>query len=148
MMKAFSAIWHSEANSTNDLFKEIGARLIDAKVAKSSFIEALITREAAYPTGLDFGHIQVALPHADCDHILHPGFLLVRHAHPITFQAMGDANTPVITQCSLWPLVRDPNTQVETLGKLIELFQDPGQANILINGDSDVALATLAALNA
>lgn len=147
-MSNFYAVWQSDARSTDDLFTQIVPQLVDADVAKATLTEALITREAAYPTGLDFGHVQVALPHADPEHVQRAGILLVRHSNPITFGAMGEPGVSVQAKASLWPIVVDAQEQVELLGKLIGLLQDEAQAEVLLSGDRQAALALLEGLDA
>lgn len=147
-MSNFYAVWQSDATTAEALFREIVPRLVDAGVANESLTEALIAREAAYPTGLNFGHVEVALPHADPDHVTRAGVLLVRHTSPITFGAMGEPDVTVSAKASLWPIVVDAQEQLDLLGKMIALLQDEGQADILVNGDEDAALALLDGLSA
>lgn len=147
-MSSFYAVWQSDADTTETLFQDIVPRLVEAGVANSSLTSALIEREKAYPTGLNFGHVEVALPHADPDHVNRAGVLLVRHTAPIAFGAMGEPNVTVAAKASLWPIVIDAQEQLELLGRLIALLQDETQADILINGDSDAALALLQSLDA
>lgn len=146
-MSTFYAVWQTDATTSDDLFRMIVPRLVDAGVADPSLTQALITREAAYPTGLNFGHVEVALPHADPEHVHRAGVVLVRHTTPITFGAMGEAGVTVNAAASLWPIVVDAQGQLELLGKLIALLQDQGQADILVNGDDDAALALLHSLS-
>lgn len=147
-MRDFYAVWHSDAQTTDDLFRDIVPRLVAEGVANPSLVDALITREAAYPTGLNFGHVQVALPHADPEHVTRPGILLVRHTQPITFGAMGEAGVTVDATASLWPIVVDAQAQLELLGKLIAVLQDEASATLLIEGDQAEALALLENLSA
>lgn len=146
-MSNFYAVWQSNATTTDALFAEIVPRLVDAGVANPSLTEALISREAAYPTGLNFGHVQVALPHADPEHVNRAGILLVRHSAPITFGAMGEAGVTVEAQASLWPIVVDAEAQLELLGKLIACLQDESTAELLVSGDETEALACLTGLS-
>lgn len=147
-MSNFYAVWQSDALTTEALFNDIVPRLVEAGVANASLTGALITREAAYPTGLNFGHVEVALPHADPDHVNRAGVLLVRHTTPITFGAMGESGVTVAAKASLWPIVVNAQKQLDLLGKLIALLQDAGQADILVNGDEASALALLESLDA
>ncbi|WP_336249850.1 PTS sugar transporter subunit IIA [Stomatohabitans albus] len=145
-MNEFYAVWETDATTSDALFHDVVPRLVAEGVAQPSLTEALIAREQAFPTGLDFGHVQVALPHADPEHIARPGVILVRHHTPITFLAMGEPETVLEAQASLWPIVVDAQAQLELLGKMIALLQDEPSATTLIEGDQTRALTMLSAL--
>ncbi|WP_336251151.1 PTS sugar transporter subunit IIA [Stomatohabitans albus] len=145
-MNEFYAVWETNATTSDDLFRDIVPRLVTEGVAKSTLTDALIAREKAFPTGLDFGYVQVALPHADPDHVNRPGVVLVRHHTSIAFAAMGEPGTVLTVQASLWPIVVDAQAQLDLLGNMIALLQDEPSATTLIEGDETDALALLSAL--
>ena len=94
--------------TSHELFAAISSRLADEGLVKASFLSAAEAREATYPTGLDFGHIQVAIPHVD---------------------------RALDARLSIWPLVTAPHNQVRMLGAVIDLLQEPSYCQLLLDGD-------------
>ena len=55
-----------EADSCEDVFRQLGGALIREGYAKSTYIEALCTREKDYPTGLDIRRLRRGDPPHGC----------------------------------------------------------------------------------
>ena len=121
--------------TSHELFAAISSRLADEGLVKASFLSAAEARETTYPTGLDFGHIQVAIPHVDPDHVVAPGLLVCRNAHKTVFHAMDDPERALDARLSIWPLVTAPHNQVRMLGAVIDLLQEPSSCQLLLDGD-------------
>ncbi|MDO4412844.1 PTS sugar transporter subunit IIA [Cutibacterium sp.] len=138
-----------DATTSHELFATVSSRLVDEGLAKPSFLTAAEGREATYPTGLDFGHTQVAIPHVDPDHVIAPGLVVCRNKRTTVFHAMDDPERKLDVRLSIWPLVTDPHNQVGMLGAVIDLLQDPPSCRLLITADdADVHRAVRAVMNA
>ena len=69
--------------------EQLGETLIKEGYAKESYIQALITREQEFPTGLDVDGVGVAIPHTDVSHVIKPGIAIAVLEKPIDFIQMG-----------------------------------------------------------
>ena len=77
-----------DTDSSEELFRLVNHRLTRDALIGETFLTAVSRREETYPTGLDFGHACVAIPHIDPDHVRCPGILLCRNASQTIFHAV------------------------------------------------------------
>ena len=54
-----------EAKDRFEFFNKMSEILVEKGYVKDTWLDAILTREKNYPTGLQFEHIAVALPHVD-----------------------------------------------------------------------------------
>ena len=115
-----------DADTANqeDLYSVVNSHLLSQEAVHETFLEAVSAHELKYPTGLDFGHCQVAIPHIDPEHIITPGVLVCRNAQPTPFHAMDDPERTLDVRLTIWPLVTDPQNQTGMLGAVIALLQE------------------------
>lgn len=113
-----------EADSYQDVFKQLGGALIREGYAKSSYIEALAAREKEYPTGLDIDGVGVAIPHTDVSHVNKAGIAIAVLKHPVTFIQMGTDDEEVSVNLVFMLSVVDPNAHIDELQKILAIIQD------------------------
>jgi len=109
---------------------------VEQGYARESFVEAVIAREAAFPTGLPLP-VPVAIPHADARHILKPGMAALVPQAPLRFGEMGSKVRTIDAQFVLMLLVDDPSQQVALLGRLIAALRRPDLGEVLLAGVED-----------
>lgn len=114
-----------EAKDAEDAIRQVGQRFLDAGFVKDTYIDAVLAREATYPTGLQLAEIGVAMPHTDPQHVYRPGVCIAQLAHPVTFAHMGDPDTLVEAEMLFMMAIQDPDEQVELLQKVLSVFQQP-----------------------
>lgn len=123
-----------DTDSSEELFRLVNHRLTRDALVGETFLAAVSRREETYPTGLDFGHACVAIPHIDPDHVRCPGILLCRNASQTIFHAMDDPERELQVALSIWPLVTDPSNQIGMLTAVIELMQSHDGYQALLHG--------------
>lgn len=116
----------SSASTQEGLFKDVNQHLVEGGFVLESFLEALTKRESEFPTGLDFGHFAIALPHIDPEHVVKPGALVCRSVRPIIFRAMDNPEQELACRLTIWPLVTDPMAQVPLLSSILRALQKQG----------------------
>ncbi|WP_027586570.1 MULTISPECIES: PTS sugar transporter subunit IIA [Acidipropionibacterium] len=124
----------ADTDSREALYQSVNARLLAEGAVRDTFLDAVSAREEKYPTGLDFGHCQVAIPHIDPEHVITPGVLVCRNAQTTPFCAMDDPERELAVRLSIWPLVTDPQNQTDMLGSVISLLQDEQSYQQLLTG--------------
>ena len=140
-VSAAVAIAGLEATSAEEVLTALAERAIAAGWAKESFTEAVLKREAEYPTGLPT-EIPVALPHTDPEHVLQAGLGIAVLKNPVDFGEMGgESGTTVAAQAVLLILVEKPENQVTVLGQLVNLIQRPGWFDALAEASTDEEVA-------
>ena len=109
---------------------------VEQGYARESFVDAVVEREATFPTGLPLP-LPVAIPHADARHILKPGMAALVPEAPLSFGEMGSKVRTVDAQFVLMLLVDDPSQQVALLGRLIAALRRPDLGEVLLAGVED-----------
>ena len=113
------------ASSTDDFFQQKFAQFRHFNYVTASFEEALIAREAEYPTGLRLPLLTLAIPHTDVEHIKRPFVSLNRLATPLEFIQMGTDNVLLPVREILILGIKEPRKQVGLLATLLTHFHDP-----------------------
>ena len=135
-----------DASTSDELFAALEPQLREKGYIKDSWLEAIKTREAAYPTGLECQAISVAIPHVEPEHIAKPYIAVVRNQKPIAFAPMGgmvvhDVQARLVLNLGL--LAHDED-QVALLRALMNVFMDDAAcADILAQTTPASLLATL-----
>lgn len=102
--------------------------LVEGGLAKDSYADAIVEREASYPTGLQFEGIAIGLPHAGSSHVLRTGIALGRTRAPISFQRMDDPSVEVPVDLIVMLSLKEPELHVEILAALIGFLADAESA--------------------
>ena len=84
-----------EAGNCEELLKKLSHVLLEKGYVKDSYPEAILTREAAYPTGLNTKGIAIAMPHAAPVHAVEAAILVARLKNPVIFKEMGGTGNDV-----------------------------------------------------
>lgn len=112
-----------EAKDDKDAIRQLANRLFKAGYVKESFIEAIIEREANYPTGLSSGDMGVAIPHTDSIHVNKAALAIGILKEPVKFQMMGMPEKSVYVSLVFMMAIDDPNKHLEMLKTLMNIFQ-------------------------
>lgn len=134
-----------EAADRFDLFKHLEQLLSKQGYIKDTWHDAILEREQRYPTGLDCGTIQVAIPHVDPDQIVEPYIAVIKLAHPVAFEGMG--GTPAVDAQLVvnLGLLGHEDSQVKVLQALMQLFlDDAATRDIMQQGTPEDLLAAIA----
>ncbi len=116
--------WDIPGESAEDCLRFLGTELIKAGKAKEDYIDALLEREANYPTGLMTPSITIAIPHANPENALVNTFAVAKPAHPVVFHHMADEEQEVEAELILMMCIADPQDQAPMLSHIMEMFSD------------------------
>lgn len=133
----------AEAKDADDLLRQLARTAFAAGYVHAGFEEALLAREAVYPTGLP-GEPPLAIPHADAQHVRRAGMGVAVLRGPVSFRNMGDPSELLPVRTAFLLLVRDPGAQLPALVALSALVQRPGWQLRLLETRSAPELAAAA----
>ena len=108
-----------EAADREELLTKLANVLREKGYVKDSYPQAILEREAAYPTGLNTKGVAIAMPHA-----VEAAILVARLKHPVTFKEMGGSGKDVQARLVFMLSVDDPEGHVIMLGKFMSIFCD------------------------
>jgi len=108
----------------HEALTHIGQRMVLAGVVETSYPQALLNREAEFPTGIQLEQHAVAIPHCDATHARSPAIYLIRPETSVEFfQADGDETVAATLIVAL--IVTHPSEQLTLLRRLFSQLQDP-----------------------
>ncbi|KRM71438.1 PTS sugar transporter subunit IIA [Lacticaseibacillus brantae] len=114
---------NAQATDSTSLFDLIGRDAQEKGFAGKGYIEGLIKREKAYPTGLVFPNISLALPHVDPEFVEKPFIYVARTTQLLDWLQMGDSQN-MQTENFLFLGIKEPSAQVGLLADIIAAFKD------------------------
>jgi PTS system galactitol-specific IIA component len=121
-------IYKIKSKNAEDALKQMSALLFEKDYVKKSYSDAIIEREKKFPTGLKLqGENNVALPHADIEHVLKPCLAVGVLKEAVEFRNMADPEEIVENVKMIFiPVITEANKYVEFLGFLVDnVFQEP-----------------------
>jgi PTS system galactitol-specific IIA component len=115
-----------EANSWQEVLTTLANALYQAGYVRESFQQAVLEREAHYPTGLRTAQVPVALPHTEKEHVLTPAVAIALLKQPVNFGEMGRDGQTLPVDIVFMLCIREPDEQVTWLSRLVSTFQMQG----------------------
>jgi len=112
------------ASSAHQVIELLSGILVKGGRVKESFCVACEERETRYPTGIPAAGIGLAIPHTTTDHVIEPAIAVARLQNGVRFTEMGTLDTPLDVELVIMLAVQNPNTQLDTLQRLMAVFQD------------------------
>ncbi|MCS7128329.1 MAG: PTS sugar transporter subunit IIA [Sulfolobales archaeon] len=116
-------MFNLKARERNELLTLLSEKLYEMGYVKKTYREALLEREEKYPTGLvvkeDFN---VAIPHADVEHVEKEALVIVKTDREVTFRKMDEQKVEIPVDIVFLLVIKDPKGYVKFLAKLTELF--------------------------
>ncbi len=114
-----------EGESWCTVLKQMAKQLVDKGYVKESYVNALIEREKNYPTGIKIpSGINVAIPHADIEHVLRQALIIGVPKNPVIFHNIEEPKETISVELILLLVIKEPEGYVSFLSKLTRLFQD------------------------
>ena len=115
-------LFHINPDNQIKLFEKMYEKLYSSGCVKSSFLDGIVTREAEYPTGLEFNGVGFAIPHTDSVNVNKSQICFASLDKPIIFKDMTDKNHNIEVNLVFMLAMAGPHEQVETLQNLMTLF--------------------------
>lgn len=118
----------------------IGEEMLAKGVVHESYPQALIEREATFPTGIALEHHAVAIPHCEAVHAKSPAIYLIRPETPVNFQ-QADDDEEIAVSLIIALIVENPTAQLKLLRRLFSELQNPNTIEVLLNApDAELAM--------
>jgi PTS system galactitol-specific IIA component len=127
-------ILQMNANSSEQVIRELGGKLLALGFVKDDFIEATLKREASMPTGLPLGgEINAAIPHVDIEHVNKSALGLATLKQEVVFYNMVENDVEVPCRLVIMLALDEPKSQVEMLQSVAAVLQQPEIIDALIS---------------
>lgn len=110
--------------NSKEVLSSLADCLIEEKIVKSSFKNAVLERENSYPTGLQFDGYAIALPHTDSEHVIKSQIAIMTLEKPVKFVEMASSDKEIDVKTIFMLALKDSNQHIKILQKVMELLQD------------------------
>lgn len=116
-----------EAKTDQEAIEILAKHLYAEGIVKESYIEAVKEREKVFSTGLGFEEMGIAIPHTDSVHVNRQAIAIGVLKNPVRFCHMGMPEVPVEVEMMFMMAIEKPDSQVEFLSKMMDIFQTEGR---------------------
>jgi len=123
-------------DSREEIIRQLGSLLFEHGLVKDTFVQAVLDREKAFPTGLQTNILGFAIPHTDTEHVNSPALAIATLSQPVVFQAMGAPETSVSVRVVMMLAISDPKAVVHVLRKVISILEDSEALTGLLGASS------------
>jgi PTS system galactitol-specific IIA component len=127
---------HVNCENKEQLFEVIFQEAFQKGYVSESFLEKLKEREAVFPTGLNMGKYNVAIPHTDPDHVYEQFIAVATLEHPVPFYLMDDNTKQVDVNVVFLLGLNEPHNQLAVLQELMGVIQDGNKIEELLKSTS------------
>ncbi|WAA09301.1 PTS sugar transporter subunit IIA [Fervidibacillus albus] len=110
--------------SKEDFFREICNKLFESGYIEETFEEAIMKREASYPTGLATEKMNISIPHTDVVHVKKPFIFVIKLANSLPFIHMGTTDHEIEVDYVFMLGIKEPSKQVHLLSLIMDKIQD------------------------
>ena len=128
-------ITKSNAGNKQELIHELFSFLLTKGYVKETYEDAINNREVDFPTGLELtGDYNVAIPHAESEHVNKPAIVLAQLQNSIQWENMEDPDSTLPVHLVFLLAIKDPKLVVPNLKALTEnVFSKPDVVSQLKN---------------
>lgn len=117
-------ILQSPLSTDKEVIESLANRLHEKEYVKDSFIQAVLDREKVFPTGLQIGEINVAIPHAEPEHVNQACIGICSLKEPVLFSRMDDDSQKVPVKLVLMLALSEAHSHMEVLSRIIRSISD------------------------
>ena len=118
------AILGGEVLDTYSVEERLAQILVNGGWVKETYPAAVHEREKVFPTALDVGGINVAIPHCDVEHVEKGALCVGVLKRPVSWRCMDDATKSCDVSLVAMLALNEPHAHLEMLQKVIALIQD------------------------
>lgn len=118
----------NDANiSQEDVIRALGERLIQTGCIEEQYVSEVLEREKHYPTGLEIGEVNAAIPHAVPDFVKQPSIAVGIVKQGVAFRNMADPSQSLDVHVVFLLAMTNPESQLKMLEQTMALIQDKQQ---------------------
>lgn len=132
-----------DPESTEKVEETIANTLLSHAYVKPSYVGAIAEREKSFPTALEVGGVNVAIPHCDVEHVVTGAICAGILKNPVAWHRMDDPDATCDVSLVFMLALNEPHAHLEMIQKVIGIIQDQELAKELVGCDAPGAYALL-----
>lgn len=131
---------NQKAANKQEILSRMAELLAGRGYVKESYFDALMAREEKFPTGLMTKVTGAAIPHTDPEHVNIPAVAVATLQEPVNFRAMDDPDKDVPVELIMMLAIKDPDSQIKTLQKIMFILQNADTLTTLHNAKDSATI--------
>ena len=135
-----SFILRFDTHLTNtEVLSAMADNLCKRGIVKETYKKAILDREQEFPTGLNTGGINVAIPHADISHVNKAAICVGILKEPAAFHAMDEPDYDVPVKLVIMLALTEAHGHIEMLQRIVKLIQNQEDVKHIVEaGQPDI----------
>ncbi len=126
----------ADVENSEEALRMMAEMFVQEGAAKPSYPDAIIAREAQYPTALPAEAFDIAIPHTFAEHVNEPAMGICVLKNPVEFKQMGSPEITLHPQLLFMLAITDPKDQITLLRKIMKLIQNADALKQIKEADS------------
>jgi PTS system galactitol-specific IIA component len=115
---------NEENLAREDVERHMAAVLREQGYVKESYAQAIVDREASFPTALDMNGLNVAIPHCDICNVNKAAICMGLLKHPVEWHKMDEPDETCKVSVVVMLALTEAHAHLEMLQKIIVFVQD------------------------
>jgi len=137
ILKTEFILGNIDAPSKEIALEMMADRLTSLGYVKESFKEAILNREANYPSGLPMEDLKIAIPHTDADHVNQSVICFARLKDNVEFSVMGAPEEKISVRLISMFALKEKKKIGDLLETLITTYQDNEVLKALVDAKDE-----------
>ena len=117
--------------------------MFNVGAVKDTYAAAIAARERDFPTALEVGEINVAIPHCDTEHVNKDAVCVGLLKKPVAWRRMDNVEMTTDVRLEFMLALSQPHAHLQMIQKVIGIIQDQELARLLTKCDSAEAFELL-----
>lgn len=113
-----------EGLTCEDVERRVAGILTEQGYAKDSYAQAIVDREANFPTALDMSGLNVAIPHCDVANVNKAAFCMAVLKNPVDWHKMDEPDETCKVSIVVMLALTEAHAHLEMLQKVIGFVQN------------------------
>lgn len=118
-----------------EVLSEMTDYLCEKGIVKDTYKQAILDREQNFPTGLETGGINIAIPHTDVCHVKEAAICVGILDTPASFRAMDEPDQDLPIHLVIMLALTETHGHIEMLQKIVELIQNREDVKRIIEAE-------------
>ena len=134
---------HIKASTREEALTQMAEFLVEKGNCKPTFVEAILKREQAHPSGLPMPGPKIAIPHTDAEHVEQSVILFARLPEPVEFLSMGSPDDKLEVRMISMFALKEKKRIGDMLETLINVYQKEEILNAILDAPDSKAIFSI-----
>lgn len=132
-----------DADTREEALRRMAETLVQRGYCAPGFVQAILDREAAHPSGLPMPALKIAIPHTDAEHVKTSALLFARLRKPVEFRSMGSPDEKLQVGLISMFALKEKKLIGDLLETLLTVYQHEEVLNALSSAKDRAAMFSI-----